>query len=53
LLIPSHKLGINSFVKVTDVSRFDTIITDWDAVEDELIKIEEAGVEVIVVENQG
>lgn len=52
LLMPSHKLGTNSFVKVTDVSRFDTLITDWDAVEDELLKIEEAGVEVIVVEKQ-
>jgi DeoR family fructose operon transcriptional repressor len=50
LLMPSQKVGVNAFVKVSEIHRFDTLITDWDSVEDELTKIEEAGVNVIVVE---
>lgn len=50
LLMPSQKMGVDSFVKVTDVEKFDILITDWDSVEDELAKIEEKGVSVIVVE---
>ena len=30
LLTPSTKIGVDSFVKVCDVSVFDTVITDWD-----------------------
>ncbi len=52
LLMPSHKVGFRAFIKVCDANAFDTLITDWDAVEDELAKIEEKGVEVIVVEKE-
>jgi DeoR/GlpR family transcriptional regulator of sugar metabolism len=52
LLMPSQKIGFKAFIKVCDVNKFDTLITDWDALEDELIKIEEAGVETIVVEKE-
>jgi len=52
LMLPSAKIGFRAFIKVCDASKFDTLITDWDAVEDELAKIEEAGVEVIVVEKE-
>lgn len=50
LLMPNQKVGVNAFVKVCDIDCFDVLITDWDSVEDELMKIEEAGVQVIVVE---
>lgn len=50
LLIPSSKVGVDSFVKVCEVDEFDSIITDWDCVEDQLSAIEEKGVEVIIVE---
>lgn len=50
LLIPSSKVGVDSFVKVCEIDEFDSIITDWDCVEDQLSAIEEKGVEVIVVE---
>lgn len=50
LLMPCPKVGVNAFIKVADISRFDKLITDWEAVEDELAKIEEAGVAVIVAE---
>jgi DeoR/GlpR family transcriptional regulator of sugar metabolism len=52
LLMPNQKIGFKAFIKVCDVNKFDTLITDWDALEDELIKIEEAGVEIIVVEKE-
>lgn len=50
LMLPNHKVGIKAFIKVCDTNSFDTLITDWDTVEDELIKIEEKGVEVVIVE---
>lgn len=50
LLIPSAKVGVDSFIKVCDVSAFDSVITDWDCVEDQITAIEEKGVSVTVVE---
>jgi DeoR family transcriptional regulator, fructose operon transcriptional repressor len=52
LLLPNQKIGFRSFIKVCDMERFDTLITDWDAVEEELTRIEEKGVDVIVVEKE-
>lgn len=52
LMLPNHKIGVKAFIKVCDTDFFDTLITDWDAVEDELMKIEEKGVNVIVVDEQ-
>ncbi len=49
-LFPSQKIGHNAFLKDVDASKFDILITDWDAVEDELAKIEDLGIEVIVVQ---
>ena len=55
LMCPHQKLGYGAraFMKVCDADKFDIMITDWDAVEDELAKIEELGVKVIVVEQEG
>lgn len=50
LVIPSSKVGVDSFIKVCDVDVFDAIITDWDCVEDQVAAMEEKGVEIIVVE---
>lgn len=52
LLMPYSKVGVNAFIKVADITSFDTLITDWEAVEDELMKIEESGTNVIVAEKQ-
>ena len=49
LLMPSQKIGTDAFVKVCDASAFDALITDWDCVEDELLRLEEKGVQVTVV----
>ena len=50
LMMPNQKVGARAFIKVCDANQFDTLITDWDAVEDELAKIEDAGVSVVVVQ---
>lgn len=49
-LFPNRKIGHNSFLKDIDAGKIDILITDWDAVEDELSKIEDRGIKVIVVE---
>lgn len=50
LLIPSSKIGIDSFIKVCNVDAFDTIITDWDCLDEQITAIKEKGIEIIVVE---
>jgi DeoR/GlpR family transcriptional regulator of sugar metabolism len=52
LLMPNPKIGFKAFIKVCDTNKFDTLITDWDSVEDELNKIEESGVKIIVAEKE-
>lgn len=52
ILMPCQKIGVNAFIKVADVDKFDTLITDWDSVEDEITKIEETGVKVIIAEKE-
>ncbi len=49
LVLPSSKIGVNSFIKVCDVDIFDLVITDWDCVEEQVAALEEKGVEVVVV----
>lgn len=50
LLIPSSKIGVDSFIKVCDADLFDDIITDWDCAEDQIASIEEKGVKITIVE---
>lgn len=50
LLISSHKIGTNAFIKVCDANTFDTVITDWDCAEDHIIALEELGITVIIAE---
>lgn len=52
LMMPNQKIGFKAFIKVCDADQFDTLITDWDAVEEELNKFEDAGVSVIVVDKE-
>ena len=50
LLMPSSKIGTDSFIKVCDVDIFDRVITDWDCLEEHLITLRERNVEILVVE---
>lgn len=52
LMMPNQKIGFKAFIKVCDTNKLDTLITDWEAVEDELNKIEETGVKVIVADQE-
>ncbi len=52
LLLPSSKIGVNSFIRVCDVKEFDSIITDWDCTEEHLSALEEKGVAIIVVDER-
>ena len=51
-LVPHNKVGFEGFLKVAEPSQFDTLITDWDAVEEELARIQDTGVDVLVVEQE-
>lgn len=50
LLIPSAKIGVDSFLQVCPAEAFDSVITDWDCVEEQIAALEEKGVAVTVVE---
>lgn len=50
LIIPSNKIGVDSFVKVCDIAYFDEIITDWDCIDEERTAIIDKGVKLIVAE---
>jgi DeoR/GlpR family transcriptional regulator of sugar metabolism len=49
-LFPTEKIGFESIVSICPAKRLDTLITDWDAPEEELRKFDEQGIEVIVAE---
>ena len=49
-LFPHSKIGFEAFAKVIDVNKFDILITDWEALEEELVKIQDLGVEIIITE---
>ncbi len=48
-LFPDSKLGFKSFLQVAEASAFDLLVTDWNALEEEVEHIRELGVEVRVV----
>lgn len=49
-LIPHYKLGFEGFAKVADAKRFDLLITDWAAPEEELSRIMDCGVKVVIAD---
>ena len=50
LILSSHKIGIDSFIKVCDANIFDYIITDWNCSEEHLAAFENEGIYLTVVE---
>ena len=50
LLMPCRKVGFKAFIRVCDAGCFDTLVTDWDAPEDELTRLEEAGLRIVIAE---
>lgn len=51
-LYPKEKIGFDSIVSICPASRLDTLITDWDASEEDLKQFDELGIDVIVVEKE-
>lgn len=51
-LFPKEKIGFDSIVSISPAERLDVLVTDWDALEDELNLFREKGIEVIVVEKE-
>ena len=51
-LYPNEKIGFDSIVSICPASRLDTLITDWDASEEDLKQFDEQGIKIIVVDKQ-
>ena len=47
LMMPNQKIGFKAFIKVCEANKFDVLITDWDAIDDEINKFKDLGVKVI------
>lgn len=50
--VPNAKLGVESFAKVVDTKDIDILITDWEAIEDEVSRIRDLGVEVVIAKDE-
>lgn len=50
-LASNSKIGVEAFAKITDVKDIDILITDSEALDDEILKITNLGVKVIVAKN--
>jgi DeoR/GlpR family transcriptional regulator of sugar metabolism len=51
-LVPNVKLGVESFAKIVDTKDIDILITDWEAIEDEVTRIKDLAIEVIIAEEK-
>ena len=49
-LYPKEKIGFDSIVSICPANRLDTLITDWDASEEDLKQFDELGIRVVVVD---
>lgn len=49
-LYPTEKIGLESIVSICPASRLNTIITDWDALEEDLAEFDELGIKIDIVE---
>lgn len=49
-LYPKEKIGFDSIVSICPANRLDTLITDWDASEEDLKQFDEQEIKVVVVD---
>jgi len=52
LLIPSSKVGADSFIRVCNAQVFTTIVTDRECAEDELERLRDLGIEVVIADTE-
>ena len=50
--IPNVKFGCESFAKIADLKDIDLVLTDNESLEEEIIKIKELGVEVVIAQEE-
>lgn len=51
-LYPTEKIGFESIVSICPANRLTTMITDWEASEEDLQKYDDLGIEVILVDKE-
>jgi len=51
-LFPTEKIGFESIVSICPANRLNTLITDWNASEEDLTAFDKQGIEVVVVEKE-
>ncbi len=51
-LYPTEKIGVDSIVSICPASRLNTLITDWDALEEDLKAFDELGINIDIVEKE-
>lgn len=51
-LFPTEKIGFESIVSICPANRLDVLITDWEALEENLIEFDEQGIEVVIVDKE-
>lgn len=51
-LFPTEKIGFESIVSICPANKLDMLITDWNALEEDLTGFDEQGIEIVVVEKE-
>lgn len=51
-LFPTEKIGFESIVSICPANRMDVLVTDWNALEEDLVQFDEQKIEIIVVEQE-
>lgn len=49
-LYPTEKIGFDSVISICPANKLNTLITDWDASEEDLKQFDEIGVEIVITE---
>ena len=51
-LFPTEKIGFESIVSICPADKLDILITDWNALEEDLVAFDEQGIEIVIVEKE-
>lgn len=51
-LFPTEKIGFESVVSICPANRLDVLITDWNALEEDLCQFDEQGIEINIVDKE-
>ncbi len=51
-LFPTEKIGFESIVSICPADRLNVLITDWNALEEDLVKFDDKGIEIVIAEKE-